>query len=659
MKKYHYHSTIEKFKLEEKDLILGKLTDEYQHDLNSLQKNAWTDQILYLKHIFKTYFNGSIFFEFIIPRIGKRADCIIISAGIIFIIEFKVGAKKFDKQAKLQVHDYALDLKNFHRGSHEKIITPILICTEATTPDIDINIKNGVYEPISIGKTGLLELLQKICTSHELQTINIREWIVSDYTPTPTIIEAARFLYRKHNVNEISRSDADANNLTSTSDCIIDIINKSKLTSKKSICFITGVPGAGKTLAGLNIATRSFTNDENDRAVFLSGNGPLINVLREALARDKCDKTNKNDHNLSKKDAIREASTFIQNIHHFRNHYIESKTIPHEKVVVFDEAQRSWTKEKTSKYMKEKHGRNGFNQSEPEILIDVMNRHDDWCTVICLIGGGQEINTGEAGLTEWLNTLLINHGDWNIYASDFLKDKNYTVSNEAIKLLKSPHIKTLNQLHLSVSLRSFRSEKLSTFISLLLNGDNVRAAETLNEIGDKYPIFITRNICIARHWLHNNARGTERTGLVASSGAHRLRPDGIYVNSSIEPKHWFLNNKEDVRSSYALEHVATEFEIQGLELDWTGMCWDANLRRSKGQWKFYSFRGSKWQNINAVERRIYLINAYRVLLTRARQGMIIYIPEGNTNDCTRDKTYYDETYDYLLSCGIRKAPKTT
>ncbi|MEY8098316.1 DNA/RNA helicase domain-containing protein [Falsihalocynthiibacter sp. S25ZX9] len=653
MSKAYYQSNLKNFCIEGEASILGKLAAHHRHDLEHLQRNAWIGQIHYLQDVLAPLHSGEVFFEFIIPRMGKRADCIILFGGVVFVIEFKVGSSTFDRHAIEQVHDYALDLKNFHEGSHSATIVPVLIATKADRADFALEFgTDGVATPVCIGLSGLDNLLTQAAAIPRERSISSPSWEEAGYKPTPTIIEAAQALYKSHDVTDISRSDASAKNLMATSDRIAEIIETSKRDHKKSICFVTGVPGAGKTLAGLNIAASRAERHENENAVFLSGNGPLVTVLREALARDKVEQGKMSGEKISKKDAEREVNLFIQNIHHFRDHYLDDPNEPFEHVVVFDEAQRAWTTDQASKFMKAKRGLADFNQSEPEFLIGVMDRHSQWCTIVCLIGGGQEINTGEAGLGEWLRAVENRFSDWEVHASSLLEDPHYTVSQDAVELLHSPNITKHEDLHLSVSMRSFRAETLSAFVSSVLDGDAPSASAALTGLGDRYPIFLTRDLDDAKNWLNDRARGSERTGLVASSGAHRLRPEGIHIKSAIDPKSWFLNDCQDVRSSYYLEDVATEFDIQGLELDWAGMCWDADLRMVDGAWQSNAFKGSKWQTVRSSTRQVSLLNAYRVLLTRARQGMIIFVPNGDPKDPTRPPDFYDQTYDYLRACGI-------
>jgi len=377
------------------------------------------------------------------------------------------------------------------------------------------------------------------------------------------------------------------------------------------------------------------------------GNGPLVIVLRESLIRDDISKGQK------RKEAAREVKTFIQNIHHFRDEYLDNQAAPLERVVIFDEAQRAWTREMAASFMKRKRGRLDFTKSEPEFLISVMDRHTDWAVIVCLIGGGQEIHTGEAGLTEWFHALQKHFLHWRVYVSQQITDTEYLAEKKPADLLPGSQLIVEDRLHLSVSIRSFRSEKVSALVKAILDCNLDTAQDLYIQVANRYPIYLTRNLPQARSWVRQCARGGERFGLLASSGAARLRPDGIFVNSDIEVEHWFLDNRQDVRSSYALEGIATEFDIQGLELDWTVVAWDADLRYRDGFWDYKSFKGSKWQTVVDATRQLYLKNSYRVLLTRARQGMIIFIPLGDETDATRPPSYYNSTFEYLRKIGLQ------
>jgi hypothetical protein len=635
------------------DQILGELSSKHDFALDIMQRNAWIEQIATLKKNLSDFQDGYIFFEFSIPRMGKRVDALLVIEGVIFVVECKIGAKNHDGQAIDQVLDYALDLKNFHEGSHDKYIVPILISTRATRQfDCLKWFADHIAIPLHSNGNDLSEIIRRVLADIPAQrNVETNKWAYSGYKPTPTIVEAAQALYRQHSVEEISRSDAGAINLTQTNKCISEIIDYSKQNRRKSICFVTGVPGAGKTLAGLNIAIQRLNPENEEYAVFLSGNGPLVHVLRESLVRDVVARAKEQGKSVFKKETASEVSAFIQNIHHFRDDGLKSESAPIEHVVVFDEAQRAWNQVHAEKFMIQKRGMSGFAMSEPEFLISLMDRKKDWCTIVCLIGGGQEINTGEAGLIEWFDALQKRYNYWDVYYSEQIIDKNYGWGQDLASKLIGLKSEQKSMLHLAVSVRSYRAETLSAFVEALIDGDNILAHSLYQAIEIDYPIKLTRDLRHARDWLKKSARGSERYGLVASSGAIRLKPEGININAAINPITWFLNDKKDIRSSYYLEDIATEFDIQGLELDWVGVCWDADFRRDHDEWNLNSFKGTRWQNVNDQYRRVYLANAYRVLLTRARQGMVIFVPKGDEGDYTRPPRFYDETYAFLSSCG--------
>lgn len=671
MNRAYYQNRISSFLKEDHEKILGELARHHHFELDIAQKNSWLHQIKNLQEQLINFQFGEVFFEFSIPRMGKRADVILYIMDIIFVLEYKVGAKTYERYQVDQVLDYALDLKNFHAGSHQKIIVPILISTKAYLHENGSpSFAHGIAKPLFSNGGNLSSIIQKTVSNivterssahvsgdglsdSDQDEFNADKWSESEYKPTPTIIEAAQALYQGHSVSEISRSDGGAKNLTATTDSINKIIAHSRKNQRKSICFVTGVPGAGKTLAGLNISTQKLDPTSNEHAVFLSGNGPLVAILREALARDEVERAKIKKLKISKDAVKQKVSAFIQNIHHFRDEGLKSDAPPIEHVVVFDEAQRAWNQTQAEKFMTQKRGQESFDMSEPEFLISLMDRRKDWCTVICLIGGGQEINTGEAGLIEWLNALENHFQHWDVYHSGQLDNKNYNWGQNLAEKIKHLNAKEDDALHLKVSIRSYRAEKLSEFIGAIIEGD-AQQAQAIHTHLEKYEIVLTRDINKAREWLRSKARGTERLGLIASSGAIRLKPEGINIKAEIDPVTWFLNGKEDIRSSYYLEDVATEFHVQGLELDWVGVCWDADLRFDNGKWEFYNFKGTKWQNINNPHNRVYLANSYRVLLSRARQGMVIFVPRGDERDPTRPPDFYDGVYNFLKLCGIQE-----
>lgn len=630
------------------------MAQHHEFALEDLQKNAWLAQIDILKATLVGIAKGRLYFEYSIPRMGKRADNILIICNLIFVIEFKVGESFYSATAKNQVIDYCLDLKNFHSQSHDKKIIPILVATEADTEEIIWEDVDDLGAPICCHQYNLNQMiLQVLAHYNEDAEINVQEWNQASYRPTPTIIEAAKALYQGHQVEDISRSDAGAINLKITSARIEHIIETTKEKRHKAICFLTGVPGAGKTLAGLNIANQRLKKDESEHSVFLSGNGPLVDVLKEALIRQTVETAKTEGQLETRSSAERKAKAFIQNIHHFRDEYLRSLEAPIEKVVVFDEAQRAWRKEQVSNFMKQKKGIQNFDKSEPQFLIEVMDRHTDWCVIICLIGGGQEINTGEAGVIEWLDALQQHYPEWQIYYSEKILEDRVYIQDQSRKHHLIQHGNKEPDLHLAVSVRSFRSERVAELVQAILDGDATKAQHIYSQVIESYPIVLTRNLERAKSWLKQQAKGTERYGMVASSGARRLKAEGIDVKNKITPSDWFLNSTIDVRSSYYLEDVATEFDVQGLELDYCCVAWDINFYFKDG-WCYQAFKGTKWQNINQMEKQKYLLNTYRVLLTRARQGMVIYLPNVDDNDWTRPSELYDSTYQFLKACHLKE-----
>lgn len=654
----YYESTLIEFLQLSNDAILGRIMgNDISAETRNLQRNTWKDEIDILKKELEDLFlqdeKAKILFEYTIPRMGKRVDAVVLYKNIVFVLEFKCGSERYYSADYDQVYDYALDLKNFHEMSSDKLIVPILIATEAPHVANDLVINGQVMRPLKCNASEIGVLIESVAAGHPQQPFSYDGWIDSPYRPTPTIVEAAQALYTEHDVKEITRNDAGAKNITVTTDAINKIIDKSKAEGRKSICFVTGVPGAGKTLVGLNLSTQRANAKEGEHAVFLSGNYPLVQVLQEALVRDKVNHLKSQGIKATKDDERRAVKAFIQIIHKYRDSFVNNDHIPPERVVIYDEAQRSWNAEQIAKFMKNKKGINDFSYSEPEFLISTMDRHRDWAVVVCLIGGGQEIHDGEGGLPEWFRALRHRFKDWDIYISDHLKEE-YMMDSSWEEMIGDLDTATVEDLHLSVSLRSFRTPDLADFVKAMLDIDCEQAKKSYEKIREKYPIRITRDLDRAKEWVREKARGSQRFGLLATSGAVRLKPEGIFVKNKIDEANWFLNGKNDVRSCYALEDVATEFGVQGLELDYAIVAWDADFRMSDGKWEYKRFKGTKWNNIDKLEDRLYLKNAYRVLLTRSRQGMVLYIPRGSDEDETRQPVFYDETYNYLTSLGIEE-----
>lgn len=652
----YYSSSIREFLAALPDTVLGEVARNCGFNIEPSQRNAWLRQIDILKRQLTPWADsGQLFFEFVVPRMGRRIDVLAIIRNTVFVVEFKVGESHFTRAALDQVWDYALDLKNFHEPSHGVTIAPILVATEADNGFSAVaasHHNDGVLMPIKTGPNSLRACIEQVLWLSEGPVINADNWVQGRYKPTPTIVEAASALYGQHSVADLSRSDAGAKNLSVTSAAVDEVIESARSQRKKAICFITGVPGAGKTLVGLDVATKHMDASSELHSVYLSGNGPLVKILCEALTRDEITRAKAKNLRLRVGETRKSVEAFIQNVHHFRDAYLVDAKAPVDHVVIFDEAQRAWTLEQTTKFMAQKKGRSNFNRSEPEFLISCMDRHPDWAVVICLVGGGQEINTGEAGISEWLHAIERHYGSWEVHISPHLTDSEYAATDAITSLKQRAHVVFNEGLHLSVSMRSFRAEHVSAFVKHLLDRDKVQASAALQSVQQRYPIMVTRDLSKAKQWLKSQARGTERFGIVVSSQAERLKPHAINVRSPMDPVHWFLDEKDDVRSSYYLEDVATEFHVQGLELDWACVVWDADLRVGPEGWRHHQFVGNKWQNIHKAERKLYLKNAYRVLLTRARQGMVIVVPQGDPEDPTRDAAFYDPIFQYLIEIGV-------
>ncbi len=703
-----YNSSFTDFLNTDDNTIFGVLCDRYHGEALTTTREAWKSEISIMKDILVRFANkdGQIIFEYDIPRLGKRVDVVLLFEGIVFCVEFKVGESRILESDIDQVLDYALDLKNFHKFSEDRIIAPILVATNYRNSSTNIQMSvydDRVVNPLVSGKAGVSHLISEVLRCFPNETSVNPNWIISPYAPTPTIIEAAKTLYENHSVENITRHEADKVSTDKTIEYILDVIQRSKLNQEKSICFVTGVPGAGKTLVGLDVAIKQTYQGQNEPvknegAVYLSGNGPLVAVLTEALAQDNHKKCKAKGEKKKMTDSRREVAKSIQMIHRYRDNMLAKIKNPVENgvleidptkavkmesagfgevehVAIFDEAQRSWTHKRLADYLK-RGGTYGnklkvpnFPLSEAAFLIWSLDQREDWATIICLVGGGQEINTGEAGISEWIKALNEQFPHWNVYISPKLTEPEYAEGKVNELLKNNCNVTYSESLHLGVSLRSYRAEKLSAFVHALLSFDE-NASALYNEIKDKYPIVLTRDMAKARKWLHDKVRGTERTGVLVTKESARFKPLAIHILPSGDENavHWFLDDKSDVRSSNYLEDAATEIQVQGLELDYTCLLWDADMRYENGEWRFYRFNGqTKWvEQTGGTESKQelmkYMLNAYRVLLTRARAGMVICVPEGNPNknvsgfweDSTRLPEYYDGTYQYLKSLGIEE-----
>ena len=703
-----YDNCFEGFICDTDKEVLGILCDHYHGDTRTTTREAWKSEISIMQETLSRFSvkDGRIIFEYDIPRLGKRIDVVLLFRGIIFCIEFKVGESKILEADVDQVLDYALDLKNFHKFSQDKVIVPVLVATNYKnfTSIVQMSVYDDlVVNPLLTGAENLFDIITSVLHRFPDEIPVDCNWIISPYAPTPTSIEAARSLYENHSVENITRHEADKVSTDRTIAYILQVIKESKEKQKKSICFVTGVPGAGKTLVGLDVAIKQTYqgNDEpvkDEGAVYLSGNGPLVAILTEALAQDNIKKARERKERKNLTDSRREVSKSIQMIHRYRDNMLAKiknpvengrleidpeKAVRMEKagfgevehVAIFDEAQRSWTHKRLADYLR-RGGTYGnklkvpnFPMSEAAFLIWSLDQREDWATIVCLVGGGQEINTGEAGISEWIKAVNSEFRHWEVHISPKLTDAEYAEGKVSELLKDNPKVIFSDSLHLSVSLRSYRAEKVSAFVHAVLTFDN-NASVIYNEIKDKYPIVLTRDMARARKWLHEKVRGTERIGVLVTKEAARFKPLAVHILPSGDENavHWFLEDKVDTRSSNYLEDAATEIQVQGLELDYTCLLWDADMRCQNGKWSFFTFNGNtRWveqagTSQNSQEKRKYMLNAYRVLLTRARAGMVICVPEGNSNktasgfweDSTRLPEYYNGTYEYLREIGLEE-----
>ena len=645
--------------------------------LEEAQLYAWREELRSLEAIARKHPSCTIALEYMIPRMGKRVDAVLLVEDHILVVEYKVGETHYTSEALNQVSDYAFDLKNFHGDSHNRPLFPIVVCTDAPTMEFVVSRPQEGIHPTQRANFKSFPNIVESCLKLPIYggALDHAAWLSAPYQPTPTIVEAAQALYEHNTVEDISRNEAGTTNIMRTTAAINRIIEHSRSNNRKSICFLTGVPGAGKTLVGLNLAStrRSKTERPGDEAaVFLSGNGPLIEVLQASLVEDQLARNEEErracltaglkpgnsifPRKKTMPEVTREVKTFVQAVHLFRDDLFKTDGPPSEHVAIFDEAQRAWTEEQLSFKMKTRwQNKREVHKSEPQCLIEYMNRHDDWACMVCLVGGGQEINQGEAGIVEWFKALRSHFPDWDIYASHDIQGENYLGKLSFSQL--APRVTFMDDLHLSVDMRSFRNKNVAAFAEALVSNRPDDARCLYHSIVNDYPIYVTRDLARAKDWVRESTkRPSDRYGVVADSYGQRIRADGITVPMDFDAVKWFLRGKDEVDSSYFMEIAASEFKIQGLEIDYAIVAWEGEYRYADGGFEYHRFIGGKWQNVKSDMLRRYLKNGYRVLLTRARQGYVIYVPNGSQYDPTRPPEYYDGTYDYLLSAGIKPLP---
>lgn len=631
-----------------------------------VQVDVWTRQVAILQNVARYLARTDpasrgrwrVLLEYEIPRRQKRPDAVLLADDVAFVIEFKHGADSFDAASKWQVEDYALDLRDFHALSRDMCIVPVLCATDAPTPAPGATAAGPVVWPVQLANSdSLAQVIETAFASAHNPAGPVpdaQQWSNAPYRPVLTIVEAAERLYGGHDVREISHSYAD--NLQATTDRLVQTVQEAQTRSLRMICFVTGVPGAGKTLTGLNVVHDPALRQGNrPPGIFLSGNGPLVKIVRAALVQSSV------RSGLNRRQAQREVRTFIHNVHTFlETHVPDGAPLPPEHVVVFDEAQRAWNAHQVWKKRK-------VNGSEPDLMLSVMARQQPWCVIVALVGGGQEIHIGEAGLVEWGRALSRRPEPWTVYASpEVLAGEASVAHHHLFDVSPPPHIAIIAEraLHLNVSVRSPRAQHIAEWVNAVLAGHPEVARSCLAGV-KHFPLVLTRDLNAARSWLRDRSRKDpfHRCGLLASSGSLRHRAYGLELSSgfrkSYEFRHWFLAGPEDLRSCYALEVAATEFECQGLELDWTGVCWGDDLvLDDAGAWKFRKFAGTRWRSEKSIAAQQYLINKYRVLLTRAREGMLIWVPPGDLSDATRDPASLERVHILLKDAGVQELEGT-
>jgi hypothetical protein len=627
------------------------------------QSVAWERSIPLIKsglikftNRYPTVRSWRVIMEMPLYRLRRRIDLLVVCPQAIAVVELKVGESSYLSTDAQQVEEYALDLRDFHEPSHGIPIIPVLWCTEAENtvayqPGFDV----GVAEVVRVGTDGFENFLLGLCqATSALPAVVHDSWSRGAYKPVPSVIEAATSLFSGHGVSEIAQ--ADAANLDVSAECIFGLIKQARDTGGHYLIFLTGVPGSGKTLAGLQVVHRAEESNSNSHGdvVYLSGNTPLVTVLREALTEDDYKRQRQEGLKVKKGEVRTAVRARIQHIMDFLREYLNDpeQRPPHERAIVFDEAQRAWNAD---------FGKKKFNRSasEPRLLMDIMGRHSDWSVIVGLIGGGQEINTGENGMAEWGEALRGLPSDikekWSIFGPVGMASGIRASAFLGLGDLTGVRVSELEDLVLNVPLRSFRSPLVSDWVAAVLDGDRQAACTIMRQI-DEFPIVMTRDSSTAKDWLRKNGRGERRFGLVASSTATRLRAEGYGVSISAgdgsDISNWYLSPQTDIRSSYYLEVLANEYTTQGLELDFVGLCWGGDLLRKDMKWQTRKFSGTKW-TIARNDRQRFIMNSYRVLMTRAREGVIIWVPRGNVTDSTRSPADFDHVAQFLGQCGVR------
>ena len=656
--KAFYAATVPEFLRTPHSVIVAELARRTAliHRGNEIQQiQAWERQLQILQEALVCLgdctADWSILLEYPLLRLGRRLDAIILVCGRIVVVEFKIGARSYHACDIAQVEDYALCLRDFHAASVGREIVPILCAEIAPThpPQELLEFTEGVSSVQYANASSLSDTLSATVSHSQASQIYWRDFDTAAYNPTPSIVDAAKAIYAGHAVRDIGRADASAEAIEFTASRLEALSREAQVLGRKKVCFVTGTPGSGKTLLGLNLVFAHPDAPGYEPAALLSGNRPLVHVLQEAIAEDAASRHG------SKKEARRRAQAALQNLlGYLKEHSGIGAKPPPEHVIVYDEAQRAWDEDTGRKLL-------GRSRSEPALFLEIMSRLP-WACLVCLLGPGQEINRGEGGLPLWGEALedAARAGiDWDVHVSPIAAIDNPDLVGQS--LLNHVTVGTLPvqeepSLHLSAGVRAYRNEAHGLWVEALLAGRLVQAAEIAGRCAEP-PAFVTRDLPKLRARLNALGRGTRRVGLLASSGAIRLVGEGIppspRSNELDLVAHWFLRPPEDYRSSNALETPLSEFVCQGLEIDYAGLCWGGDLIWDDEGWIPRAMRAPKWQIIRNKERRHYRMNAYRVLLTRARAGLIIWVPPGDEQDPTRLPTEMERVSATLLAAGCK------
>jgi hypothetical protein len=600
-----------------------------------------------------------VILEFDFRRRGLRMDCVLLADGALFVVEFKRA--KLDRAARDQVMSYAVNLMEFHEVTRRwcelerAIVVPILTRTEGrgAVPVVWPGLSESSWpalmrKPMECDRNTLADTLAAALVHRRSDTvIPASEWLESPFQPSSSILDATLSLYGNHDVVAIQEHAAPKEAIDKSTHEIRRHISEALAAGAYHIVFLSGAPGAGKTLVGLDIVMRG---DHARQTVFVTGNAPLVDVLNEALgASYRSQRTNTSwPTGYHRKDAklVASAASFkIVKAHNFLGPRGRTHKQEDGRVIVFDEAQRTY--EKGRVVLREK-----LADHEADLILQVQRKAfpAGGAVVVALVGHNQAINRGERGIIAWLEAA--ERFGWT-----------YSIDDETLELAEldaardrwtsSPLRKRLAHGHLRQSMRYYRNRAVEEWAASVLDGNASEAhklARTLD--ANASTIWLTRSLSVARQWIRERTASSERAGIIASGQARRLAAEGLFVDYKPDITTWMLAPSTDIRSSNALETVQNQYQIQGLELDYCIACWDADLRRDAGDWKAYKLGGSDWNQDTLLD---VAKNGYRVVLTRARKGMVIFVPGGDHSgeDPTRQPAFYDGIAEFLTACGAK------